>query len=106
MSSEEAIEQLRNLDFKEINSACSKNNINLKIDDFSRKKFEAALRTAHLLISQPIEFAVSSQTKHDSLQAIRDMKKIFDSLYLATKDQKYKLYLNNINELISHSKIR
>ena len=106
MSAEDTIEALRKIDFKEINSACSKQNINLRVDDFARRKFEKALSTAHLLITQPIEIAITKQTKSDSLQALRDVKKVFDSVYLSTKDQKYKAYSDYLNELMTHSKLK
>ncbi len=104
--SEEAIEFLRKLDFKELNSDCSKNNLNLRIDDHTKEKFQAALRTAYLLITQPIEIAIPRQTKMDSMQSIREVKKVLDSLYLKTKDQKYKNNINHINDLMGNGKLR
>ncbi|MBI2148134.1 hypothetical protein HYU23_00490 [Candidatus Woesearchaeota archaeon] len=106
MPVEEAIELLKQIDFKEINSLCSKNNINGRIDDFTKRKFDMALRTAYLLITQPIEIAISRQTKMDSINSLKDAKKVLDSLYLITKDQKYKNYIDGINEISSHSKLK
>lgn len=106
MSAESAIESLKNLDFKEINSICSKNNLSIRVDEYSKKKFDTGLRTAYLLITQPIEIAISRQTKMDALQSLRDVKKILDSLYLSTKDQKYKNYLDSLNEIMTNSRVK
>lgn len=106
MSAEDSLEMLKQIDFKEINSKCSEHNLNVKVDDYTKRKFETSLRTAYLLITQPIELAVSRQTKLDSLQSLKDIKKVLDSLYLATKDKKYKIYLDYLNEIMSHSKVK
>lgn len=106
MSAEDAIQTLKQVNIKEVNAACSKHNLNLRVDDYTQKKFETALRTAYLLVSQPIDIAISRQTKMDSMQSIKEMKKVFDSLFLITKDQKYKTYIDGLNEIMSHSKLR
>ena len=106
MSAEDAIESLKKLDFKEINALCSKNNLSVRLDDYSKRKFDTGLRTAYLLITQPIEMAVSRQTKMDALQSLRDVKKILDSVYLSTKDQKYKEHIDGLNSIITNSKIK
>lgn len=106
MSAEAAIESLKQINFKEVNSLCSKYGINTKIDDYSIKKFETALKTAHLLITQPIEIAISRETKMNSLQSLRDIKKVLDSVYLITKDQKFKNHLDSLNEIMINSKVK
>ena len=106
MSAEISIEDLKTIDLKEVNSLCSKNNINTRIDDYTKRKFDMALRTAYLLITQPIEIAISRQTKIDSVNSLKDIKKVLDSLYLITKDKKYKNFIDEINELISHGKLK
>ena len=106
MSVENAILSLKNLNFKEINSDCSKQDLNLRIDEYSQRKFEAALKTVNLLVSQPIELAISRQTKMDASQSLRDVKKVLDSLNLKTKDNKYKDYSESLNELMTSSKLK
>ena len=106
MSVDDSIQTLKQIDFKEINSNCSKNNLNLRVDDYAQKKFNTSLRTAYLLVTQPIGLAVQRQTKLETIQAIKDVKKVIDSLYLVTKDQKYKEHLDQMNEIISHSKLK
>ncbi len=106
MGAEEAIQSLKKVDIKEINSECSKHGLNLRVDDYASKKFETALRTAYLLVTQPIEIAISRQTKMESMQSIKEMKKVFDSLYLITKDSKYKNYIDGLNEIMSNSKLK
>lgn len=106
MSAEASIESLKQINFKEVNSLCSKHGINTKVDDHSIKKFETSLKTAHLLITQPIEIAISRETKMTSLQSLRDMKKVLDSIYLVTKEQKFKNYLDNLNEIMINSKVK
>ena len=106
MSAEDAIASLKQIDIKEINSECSKYNLNLRVDEYAKRKFETSLRTAYLLVTQPIEIAISRQTKMDSMQSIKEMKKVFDSLYLVTKDSKYKSYINGLNEVMSNSKLK
>jgi len=106
MAAEDAIDSLKKIDVKEINATCSKNNLNLRVDDYAKRKFEMALRTSYLLITQPIEIAISRQTKMDTINALRDMKKVFDSLYLITKDQKYKDHTEGLNSIMMHSKLK
>jgi len=106
MSAEDAIQELKSLDFKEVNNLCSKHGLNVRVDDYLQKKFGTSLKTAYLLITQPIETAVSRQTKFDSLQALRDVKKVIDSIHLKTKDQKFKNYAENLNQIMAHSKLK
>lgn len=106
MSIEDTVESLKVLNFKLINSECSKHNLNMRIDEYAQRKFGTALRTIHLLASQPIEIAISSQTKIDTVNAIKDVKKVLDSLYLATKNQEYKDNIDKLNEIISNRKMR
>ncbi len=106
MSAEDSIQALRGLDFKDINATCSKNNISVRIDEYTVIKFNKALATALLLITQPIEIAIPRETKANTSQALKDVKKVLDALYLQKKDQKYKTNIDQINEIISHSKLR
>ena len=43
MSAEDSVQTLRQLDFKEINSACSKHNLNFRIDDYAKDKFNKTM---------------------------------------------------------------
>ena len=106
MSAEDSVISLQKLNFKEINADCSKEDLHLRIDEYSQRKFEAALKTVNLLINHPIEMALPRQTKLDATQALRDVKKVLDSLNLKTKDNKYKNYLENLNELMSLGKLK
>ncbi len=106
MAVEDSVTILRQIDFKEVNSKCSQNNLSLRVDDYSRQKFDKALKTAYLLVTQPIEIAIPRETKTDTINSIKDVKKVLDSLYLLTKDQKYKSYLDALNEIMSHRKVR
>lgn len=106
MSAEISIESLKSLDFKELNSACSKNNLNFRLDDYTKRKFDMALKTAYLLMTQPISIAISKETKMESVNSLKDVKKILDSLYLITKDLKYKKFIDEINEISSNSRLK
>src|SRR3989344_996640 len=99
MSAEDSVQTLRQLDFKEINSACSKHNLNFRIDDYAKDKFNKSLSTVYLLVSQPIEIAISRETKATTSQSLKDIKKVLDALYSLTKDQKYKTHIDNLNQI-------